>query len=227
MESIQSPAISEPSAARPRRQRSFRERVELVSVVLITVSGGISAYAGFQAALWDGEQSSNYNRGGARRVESTRLSELGNQQKAVDVSLFAAWLAAVADRKPVLQEFYRNRFRPEFSRAFEEWMAEDPIHNDQATASPFSLPSYQVLADRKAAALTEEAKAFGEAGDRANQHSDRYTMATVLLALVLVLAGLAPQFRVRSLQLVLLAFSVVLLSAAIGAIATLPLARLD
>ena len=93
--------------------------------------------------------------------------------KSIDVLAFQSWLIAYAEGKTKLQDFYRKRFRPEFSVAFGKWFKEEPLLN--ADATPLQRPEYRLESAERAMRLeTEAARIFAEgetASDRAEQYS--------------------------------------------------------
>src|SRR6056297_1457007 len=99
------PPMSEPvsaSAARPRPNW-----VEIVTAVLLSLATVASAWSAYQSARWSGEQAKENRSAGAFRTESTRQSDLANQQIGIDVQLFSSWLDAVAAEEETLAGFYR------------------------------------------------------------------------------------------------------------------------
>ena len=85
-------------------------------------------------------------------------------QFIIDIGLFTNWINAFAADNQVLAEFYENRFRPEFSVAFDAWVASDPKNNPDAPKSPFSMPEYTVSAAQEADRLEQEASKTFEEG---------------------------------------------------------------
>jgi hypothetical protein len=204
--------------------RAHKRQVELVSVLLLSLAGVVTAWCGFQAALWGGIQSTHYARASELQVEATGASTHAGLLGDVDLVTFLAWSAAFTAKNQELQEFYRARFRAEFKRAFEEWFASKPLTNPDAAPTPFALPSYKVSEKERAGLLSNQASQEFEQGEAANDRSDQYSMATVVLALVLLLAGLVQQFNGRTTQRTMLTAATLLLVFGIFRIANLPVA---
>jgi len=168
---------------------------EVAATVLLALAAVATAWSGYQATEWHGDQALAAGRATALRVESTRASGEANRQAQIDVALFTQWIDARARGDTELAAFYVRRFRDEFRPAFDRWLASRPLRSPDAALSPFALPEYrlQTLADAdrleaQAAAATEEVK---DDVERAN----RYVLAVVLFATALALAGIGARLR--------------------------------
>jgi hypothetical protein len=71
-----------------------------------------TAWSGYQASRWNGEQATTAGRANAARIESTRASSLADAQTQIDVATFTQWVDAYARGERELAAFYRRRFRP-------------------------------------------------------------------------------------------------------------------
>lgn len=202
--------------------RARDHSVELLSIVLLSVAGLAASWSSYQAARWGGVQSTQYSRASALRVESTRASVTADDLRAVDLAAFMSWVDAYASNDTLLQEFYEKRFRAEFKPAFEAWIASRPLVNRDAAPTPFQLDEYRLAKDEESAELLERAERVFKTGQEANQRSDSYVLTAVVLASVLFLSGIAQQFRILHVQLVLLGLASVLLAVGLFNIVMLP-----
>jgi hypothetical protein len=200
--------------------------VEVSAALVISLAAAMTSWAGFQAALWDGEQAAHYAQAGAARVEATSAVAAGGQLQTADLLLFQGWLSAAAEDEPLLQAFYRQRFRPEFARAFEAWLETAPLKNPGAPASPFAMPEYNSALLARAQQLQKKADDLFNQGQRDNDIGDRFVRATVLLAVALFFGGIGQTFRSTMIKgvLVAMAFVVCVLSALM--VAHLPILQL-
>ncbi|WP_254515020.1 hypothetical protein [Novosphingobium sp. G106] len=189
------PQMTELSKAENRKDAI----VDAVAAIVLSVAALLTSWASFQSALWDGEQAANYTRAGTARVQASLLATENGQSEAVDLVLFTQWLNAYAAKDRRLQDFYHERFRPEFRRAFDTWRDQQPLHNGQAAHSPFVMKEYAPALAQKAAAADKRADALFDEGQRCNDVSDAYVAATVILALALFLAGIGQSFDRRHL----------------------------
>ena len=170
-----------------------------------------------------GIQSIQFSKASSLRVESTRASTLGGQLVTLDVILFEGWVDAYVAENEDLLNFYEDRFRDEFSPAFEAWVAADPVNNPDAPSQPFLMEKYKVASMQEATELEEEASVLFVAGEQANQTSDDYAFSTVVLATVLFFAGIATRFEWQPIRWVLLAIGIGLLVFGVYTLLSLPI----
>lgn len=201
------------------RQRRW---TEFAALVLLSFGGVVTSWSTYQGSLWSGVQATNYNQATARTTESTRESTMAGQFAGLDVTMFTGWMNAYVSGNDRLQQLYRNRFRPEFRPAFEEWLATDPLTNPKAPASPFVLPSYRSEHIQRAIELQKEGERLFQAGHQANHYADTYVQGTVMLAMVLFFCGIVQQFRDFRVRLVLLGLATLLLVYGLSKILVLP-----
>lgn len=199
-----------------------RRATEFASTILLAFAGVVTSWSGYQASLWSGIQATNYNQANALRVESTRESTIAGQFGGLDVALFMAWVNAKASGNDQLEQFYRQRFRPEFRQVFDAWLATGPLTNPQAPATPFALPGYRSEHGQHALELENQAKALFDAGHRANHYADTYVLGTVALATVLFFCGIVQQFREFRARVFLLGMAILLLMFGLSKILVLP-----
>ena len=104
---------------------------------------------------------------------------------------------AVAGDDPALAVYLRSRFRPEFLTAFDTWLGRPPGSTVSTTQVPSGSPfdTYRPATFAEADALSADADAAAEEAQLDNQRGDNYILTTVLLAVVLFFAGIAPRFR--------------------------------
>jgi hypothetical protein len=206
------------------RAEQRRRATEFAATILLALASVVTSWSGYQASLWSGIQSTNYNQANALRVESTRESTQAGQQVGLDVALFMAWVNAKALGNERLAEFYNHRFRPEFRQFFDEWLATQPLNNPQAPSTPFELPGYRTEHGQHAHDLEGQSKALFEAGHRANHIADTYVLGTVLLATVLFFCGIVQQFKEFRTRVFLLTLAVLLFTLGLSRILVLPVA---
>jgi hypothetical protein len=193
-------------------------RFETIATLLLAIAALATTWAGYQASLWGGIQSSHYSQAGALRVKSAQAYTRADQLRLADLSTFQGFLDAYGAGNTELSTFYQERFRPEFATAFDAWIALTPRTNPDAPASPFAMPEYQLSADADGADLSAQAEAQFNAGEDANTTSDTYVLATLLFASVLFFAGISERIETPVLRGSLL--GIALLALTIGAIVT-------
>jgi hypothetical protein len=191
-------------------QTTFARRVELAAVLMIALTAVLTAWTAFESSKWGGVMSIEFSQAGATRTESVRASNVANRQTVVDVSLFTSYAEAVANENTELEEFLSERFPERLAVAVDSWLATDPLQDPDAPATPFDMPEYVLDASQQADQLEAEAAAASERAREANQRSDNYTVTTVFLATVILLAALSSKVDNPRLQVALLAIAAVI-----------------
>lgn len=179
-------------------------RVELVATLLLAVAAVTTAWCGYQATRWNGEQAKASAAASATRFQAARSADLANAQTEVDVATFSQWVDAYAREEQVLADFYRARFRKEFAPVVEAWIATKPLLDPNAPLTPFAMPEYKLAAADEAAELDKKAEALATEVRSDIQHGSNYVLGVVLCAVALFFAGIstkltAPRLRVATL----------------------------
>lgn len=187
-------ATAEQAEKASTRQRNIERWLEVITAVMLGIVALATAWSGYQAARWGGEQASLYVEASGLRVESVRDSTLAGQTKLYDITLFNQWLNAYAHGEAQLARIYENRFRPEFLPAFNAWLLTQPFQNPGAPPGPTFMPQYQLSQATQADEFeTAAARDFAQ-GEADRRQSDDYVLNTVFLAVVLFLTAIADRF---------------------------------
>jgi len=117
-----------------------------------------TAWSGYQAAKWDGQQSVLYGTASAYRFRADAASTYGGQELAADASMFTAWLQATSAHDSKLAALDAGRFTPDYRTAFQAWLKTDPFTNPGAPAGPSYMPQYRNPDLVAAAQLNNRAK---------------------------------------------------------------------
>jgi hypothetical protein len=211
----------------------WRDRIELVATILLALATVLTAWSAFQATKWSGTQSIHFARAGANRTESAKASTRANSETVIDVQTFIAWASAFADEQGLeptgsgtyepdptkLSGFLYQRLREEFRPAVQEWIAEKPLEDPDAPATPFELPEYRLADQARSERLERSADRESALARRDNQRGDNYVLTTVLFASVLFFAGVSTKltnlrsgFATISLAVLLVIIGIVLIS---------------
>jgi hypothetical protein len=212
---------SEEDSGRPARGERL---LELGAVLLLSLTTLATAWSGYQAARWSGEQSQHYARASATRIKAQQQATAAGQLRIDDLLYFNGWLDARRSGNAPLAAIYRRRFRPEFVPAFRAWIAQKPFTNPSAVAGPLYMPQYRLAETERAVELDGEADALYLEGTQAKTNDDHYILSTVFFAGVLFFAGISLRLLWRPLRLVVLGMAAAGLLAGIGFVATLPIA---
>ena len=92
-------------------EKHHRNYAEIVATVLLSFAAVATAWSGYQATRWNGEQAKAAARTNAIRVEAARAQGLSESQTQVDVATFIQWVDAYALQRTELSDFYFKRFR--------------------------------------------------------------------------------------------------------------------
>jgi hypothetical protein len=199
-----------------------RHRVEVLATIVLAVAAVSTAWSTYQSTQWRGEQAADNSKASAARIQSAEASTRAGQLTQVDIATFTQWVDADVAGNTELANFYRERFRPEFTPAFDAWLATDPLTNPSAPATPFVMPQYRVAEAAEAERLNGVADVRSAAASVANEHSDKYMLAVVLFATALFFAGMSTKLHALRQQEVLLGLGVLILVGAAAFVATFP-----
>jgi hypothetical protein len=201
------------------------ERIlELSAVALLSLTVLATAWSGYQASLWSGEQSQHYAQASAVRIKSQQASTHAGQSRIDDLLYFNGWLDAHQAGNEGLARVYRHRFRPAFEPAFEAWIAQHPFTNPNAIPGPLYMPQYRLAAMARSNTLSGEADDLYQEGTDAKGHDDDYILSTVFFAAVLFFAGISLRVDWRRLRIAVLVFATAMLLGGLLFVFTLPIA---
>src|SRR5215475_12817356 len=126
---------------------SARERwLEMIAALMLSLATLGIAWSGYQAAKWSGLQARRYTQASTARSFANRAATQASQDRTQDLLNFNRWLEVTTEGNTQLASLYERRFRDEFRPAFERWLADDPLNNNNAVASPLKESNY-VLAN--------------------------------------------------------------------------------
>jgi hypothetical protein len=198
------------------------KRLDVVATVLLALATVATAWSGYQASRWNGEQAKAGGRTNAIRIDAARAQGLAQAQTQVDVGTFMQWVDAYGHRETVLADFYFKRFRKEFKPAVEAWIATRPLRNPAAPLTPFVMPQYRLAAQREVERLDAEAAASSATVQRNIQRSTNYVLAVVLFAAALFFAGTSAKLSTPWVRRALLAFGLIVFIGTSAWLATFP-----
>jgi hypothetical protein len=199
-----------------------RDRVEIVAAVLLALAAVATAWSGYQATRWNGEQAKVASRTNAIRIDAARASSLAEAQTEVDVATFIQWVNARASRDTALASFYRTHFRTEFKPAFAAWLATRPFTNANAPPTPFAMPAYRLAAAAEAERLDAAAEESAAAVRRYIQRGSNYVLGVVLFSVSLFFAGMSAKLDFPGLRKAMLAVGCLVFLGTVAWIVTFP-----
>jgi hypothetical protein len=175
-------------AAEPRKERDV---VELVATVLLAAAAVATAWSGYQASRWNGEQAKTTSKVNAARLDAARAASLAQAQTEIDVATFMQWADAYANGETMLRDFYFKRFRKEFKPAVVAWIATRPLKNPKAPLTPFAMPQYRLAATADTKRYDELSETLAAKARADIQRATNYVLGVVLFSVALFFAGMS------------------------------------
>jgi hypothetical protein len=206
----------------PERTRA-EERLDIVATVLLALATVATAWSGYQASRWNGEQAKASSRTNGIRILAARAQGLAQTQTQIDVATFSSWADAYARKDTLLADFYFRRFRKEFKPAVQAWIATRPLRNPDAPLTPFVMPEYKQQAHVDADRLDAEAALSATVVQRDIQRSTNYVLAAVLFATTLFFAGMSTKLPTARLRRILLGLGLIVFVGTLVWIAASPI----
>ena len=217
--------LSEPPEPQAEEEKKsfFSDRwLEFGAVVLLSLATLATAWSGYQAALWSGEQSQKYAQASTLRVHADEQSVLAGQTHLGDLVLVNGWFNAIESGNPKLAADYQRRFRPAFQPVFKAWLALHPLTNRRAPPGPTYMPQYRLASAQLSATLEARADQLYDEGTAAKTDDDRHILSTVFFAAVLFLAAVSLRLDWKPLRIAVLAFGTVMFLGSLVFVLTLP-----
>jgi hypothetical protein len=207
------------------RGRSPHERaIEIAEAVLLAVVAVLTAWSGYQAALWDGESARAYATSARERIEAEQAYLRSGQTLAYNAGTFNAWLQATVQGQEDLATVLDGRFTPEYKGAFDAWLELDPLNDPDAPAGPALMPGYEDPELEQSAELSEQATESFEEAVHSRETADNFVRATVVLAGVLFLIAVGQRFDIKGVRIGVLAVAGAFLVYGIVLLASLEIA---
>jgi hypothetical protein len=203
-------------------QSLAHEILEILEALLLAVVAISSAWSGYQAALWTGQQEELYGYASKLRVEAEGAATYATQERIYNASTVVEWLKAESQGNTKLADIFERRLLPEFRPSFEAWKKTDPLNNPNAPPAPQSMSEFHSSKTEAAARLNDKANQIFEEGTHARRRSDEYVRTTVILATVLLFVAISQRFKFRAVRVGLLVAAILLLCIPLYHILSLP-----
>lgn len=183
--------------------------IELAAAVLLALATIVAAWSAYQSTRWGGEQAKATRDALEAKADASQLMTIFGASAQVDVQLWTMWLQQRADENVVAADFMEERFRDEFTPAFDAWLALSP-DGAPPPGTPFDMEEYAPAALDDAERLNAEAYVFAETSAEANQTGDNFVLVAVIMASVLFFAGVGTKLKGRGVRLMMLLFAILL-----------------
>lgn len=182
----------------------FDRWVEFFSVIVLSLATVMTAWCGYQAAQWDGEQANYYNPATTAQVAASQKANEGMLRASTQVGLFVEYAAAISTENMELADFLFARFPTTLKAATDAWLALKPLQNPDAPLTPFDMDAYVLEEQIESEKLQAESVELFRKANEANELSDEYVLLTVIFATVLFFTGVAGKFQWRVLDAAML-----------------------
>ncbi len=207
-------------AVEPAKSRSL---FEIACAIILALATTASAWCAYQSKLWGGAQMARGNAAVRASREEAVASLAAMQARAFDATMFISYMQARFEQNQAMENFLRQRFRPEMKTAVEAWLNQGATTNLSAPPSPLHLAEYvqkEITEINRLEAIAGEAQGRAQ---QARQASDNYVLLTVLFASVLFFGGIARAFDARSVRTVLTILAVLLFLGTLCGLLTMPI----
>jgi hypothetical protein len=195
---------------------------ELAVALILSATAVSAAWSGFQAAKWGGAMTVAFNEAAVSRTVAASDIAQASRDITGDRATFGSFVLALGAGDETTAAILFTEFRDEVQPLIESWLAKDPF-TDLSVGSPFDDDAYTVFETVAIASeALEDAETYTTVALDARSNAGNYTLATVMFAIVLFLAGLSRQFAIRAVTIGLAAVASVLLAAGITALILLP-----
>lgn len=195
--------------------------LEIIAVLILGISTVGTAWCGYQASQWNGEQGDLARESSDDRVEASRLFGLATQQVAYDSSIIGDYAVAAQQGNDQLLAFYRKTLvRPAFAPVLDKWIAE--VRAGGTPTSLFEDAAYldQQFGDYRSA--VDRAEKTTQASQAAGTTADAYVVTTILLAVALFFAGVTSSFQYAPARVFLLILALGTIAVSASRLADLP-----
>ncbi|WP_226531553.1 hypothetical protein [Microbacterium paraoxydans] len=192
--------------------------LDVITVVLLSVTAVVTAWCGFEASKWGGEMSIAFSQASSARIQAASAQSTAQAARQYDLTLYTEWVLAEADGRDELVAFIEERFTEEFAVAFDAWAAEG-----RASRGPFVMEEYVPPGTREAEELNARADAKFDEALANNQRGDNYSLLTVLFALVLFFAAISQHQAAPWRRRVFLGLSGVIVLCGLALLTTFPI----
>jgi len=209
---------------------------ELVIVVLLGLVSVATAYASFQAALYDSQMAGAYAKGQSATASAESLYLEANQQYIQDVQVWSRLTELSIDMGNTdaqLSQSATAKFDTLYFQSVGEaldaavnWSNEQNDADPTTYSSPFDSDAYQSAMFSPYLDAKAEAEQLMAEGDVYNNYSDRLTLNTVLMALSLFLLGVAAVVSSARSRLVLTSIATAVFVVSLALIAAIPFVSL-
>lgn len=174
------------------RTSGWQDRLELFAAILLGLAAVLTAFAAYRASLTDDQVLKGYSDANEAMQAGYDLLSAGDQASNFEQNVFLQYAVEISGGNEDGAAYLRETMSPELLAAVEVWE-----ETDDDAATPFD-GDYEELDDLESSlryaegsASLDQAEALRSQAEDADQKSDVFELASVLLAVTLFLAGVA------------------------------------
>jgi hypothetical protein len=174
--------------------------VVVAEAILLSMVTILTAYVGYQAALWQTESRNVSTEATNTRAAASRALTQAATTRSIDASAFNAWATSYLLGNQEAMQVAARRFRADYKVAFGAWLATHPAVNSQAPSGPSYMPQYRQPALDRYTELSSKATTLSLVAAFNGHVADHFVRITVVLAAALFMAAMSRQFRYRKVR---------------------------
>jgi hypothetical protein len=173
-------------------EKGWRDRVELAAAILLGLAAVLTAFAAYRASLTDDEVLKGYSEANEAMQEGYDQLSAGDQASNFEQNVFLQYAVEISAGNQEGADYLRATMSPELDAVVTVWEETDddvatPFDGDYAELDDLESSLFYAEGD----ALLDQADDLRASAEDADEKSDIYELASVLLAVTLFLAGVA------------------------------------
>jgi hypothetical protein len=194
------------------REEVQREVIEVIAAIVLGLAAVFTAWSAYQAVIHSGTALEAFSDSALTSVEAQQQLGSGDMLWTEDLIVFLDWEKAVRAGDTEYADHLKGLMTWRLVEAIDWWKAQP----EPRPPSPFveGSPIWTNYFYDRGEALQSQAHETFRKAQAASATSDRFTLSTVLYALVLFIAGIALALRRTRIAAVLLGISLVVLTGA-------------
>ncbi len=209
-----------------RRQRWF----ENLMAIIMSVAAISATWASFESSRWGGKANGLWDQATIVRADSNRFAAKAVEETSIDSAVWLEWEKSALLGRDDVAAFLRDRFSPALDTAQGVWLSRttvdvdgNPVAGSLPKGTPLTLDEYVPPGQERAEQYSAEAEALLQESGHYGDVGGKYTLLTIMFALVLFFGSVATKFTSPKIQLALGSLSLVLLSVAVVRMLLLPI----
>lgn len=176
--------------------------------IIMAVAAISATWASFESSQWSGKANGLWDEASLARADSNRYAAKAVEETNIDSAVWLEWEKSVLLGRDDLAGFLRDRFSPALDIAQEVWLGRTavdaegtPVDGTLPKGTPVTVDEYVPPGQAKAESLAADAESKLQESSVYNEIAGRYTLMTIMFALVLFFGSVATKFSGPYIQL--------------------------